>query len=91
MARDHDLVRDPMVDTARGVPVSEFKARCLGIVERVRRDGRDVLITKHGVPVAKLVPVEERRSPRGSWKGLVKVKGDVVRCDWSDEFEVTRF
>lgn len=73
------------------VPVSEFKARCLGIVESVRTSEREVVITKRGEPVARLVPARKKAlSPRGSWKGLVEIRGDIVQCDWSDEFEATR-
>jgi prevent-host-death family protein len=76
---------------ARSVTVTEFKARCLGIVEAVRADGHEFVITKRGEAVARLVPAGTQvRSPRGSWKGLVEIRGDIVRCDWSDEFEVTR-
>jgi antitoxin (DNA-binding transcriptional repressor) of toxin-antitoxin stability system len=71
--------------------VSEFKARCSELVELVASEGRELVITKHGVPVARLVCEDaHRRSPRGAWKGLVAVAGDIVQSDWADEFEVTR-
>jgi prevent-host-death family protein len=80
-----------MSRVADAVPVSEFKARCLGIVEAVRTRDREFVITKRGEPVARLVPVRRRaRSPCGSWKGLVEIRGDIVHCDWSEEFEATR-
>jgi prevent-host-death family protein len=73
------------------LPVSRFKAEWLRIVESVRREGREYVITKHGVAVARIVPVDRTRaSPRGAWKGRVEVLGDIVHTDWSDEFEVTR-
>ena len=73
------------------VPVSDFKARCLGIVEAVRTSDREFVITKHGEPVARLVPTHRKgRSPRGSWNGLIEIRGDIVHCDWSDEFEAAR-
>ena len=71
--------------------VTEFKARCLGIVEAVRRQGQEFVITKRGEPVARLVPARvQTRSLRGCWKNLVEIHGDIVRCDWSEEFEATR-
>ena len=55
------------------VPAAEFKARCLELMDRVRETGAEYVITKHGTPVAKLVPVvEARRQPFfGSMKGTV--------------------
>ena len=39
------------------VGAAEFKARCLQIMDQVRETGTEVTITKHGHPVAKLVPI----------------------------------
>ena len=39
------------------VGATEFKARCLQILSRVNETGTEVTITKHGHPVAKLVPI----------------------------------
>lgn len=52
---------------------AEFKARCLELMDRVRATGSEYVITKHGVPVARLVPVVERapQSFFGSMKGTV--------------------
>ena len=38
------------------MPAAEFKARCLRVMEEVKRYRTPVVITKKGVPVAKLVP-----------------------------------
>ena len=48
---------------------ADFKARCLALMERVRESGVEYVITKHGRPVAKLVPY---RSPRGRLFGSMK-------------------
>jgi prevent-host-death family protein len=55
------------------VAAADFKARCLELMDRVRETGAEYTITKHGTPVAKLVPVVERaRQPFfGSMKGTV--------------------
>jgi len=39
------------------IDAAEFKARCLQIMDQVKETGAEVTITKHGYPVAKLVPV----------------------------------
>jgi prevent-host-death family protein len=58
---------------AGAVAAAEFKARCLELMDRVRETGTEYVITKHGVPVAKLVPVVEARRARffGSMQGTV--------------------
>lgn len=57
-----------------------FKARCLRVMEEVRKRRQPVLITKRGKPVAKLVPVDEERSTSvfGSMRGKIEVHGDIV-------------
>ncbi len=62
------------------MPASEFKARCLALMDDVCATGESVVITKHGKPVAKLVPM--KRDPEklfGSMRGLVEIRGDIVR------------
>ena len=52
---------------------AEFKARCLHLMDRVRETGVEYVVTKHGKPIAKLVPVTEASKPVffGSLKGSV--------------------
>ena len=52
---------------------ADFKARCLKLMDRVRETGAEYVVTKHGRPVAKLVPYTEqsRRSFFGSLEGSV--------------------
>ena len=60
------------------MPAGEFKAHCLSVMDKVRSTREPVLITKHGKPVAKLVPAEE--APQeflGRLKGVVKILGDI--------------
>lgn len=44
----------------RVVPAGEFKARCLAILDEVEAGGGEVIVTKRGRPVAKVVPLEPR-------------------------------
>ena len=55
------------------IAAGAFKARCLDLMDRVRETGAEYVITKHGRPVAKLVPVVEavRQPLFGSMKGTV--------------------
>lgn len=52
---------------------AEFKAKCLELMDRVRETGAEYVVTKHGKPVAKLVPFTETVRPSffGSLKGSV--------------------
>jgi prevent-host-death family protein len=70
------------------LPVSEFKARCLGLLDSLLREGRSLVITKHGKPIARVTPMAERQaSLHETWKGKVRICGDIVHFDLSDEWE----
>ena len=61
------------------IPATVFKAECLQLMDEVARTGQPVVITKHGKPVAQLVPVAaEPRSMFGYMKNTVTIKGDIV-------------
>ncbi len=55
----------------RQVPATEFKARCLALLDEVAKSGVEVVVTKHGRPVAKVVPIAPAPSLRGSVTYLV--------------------
>lgn len=64
---------------ALSVPAARFKAQCLSLLERVRQSRRPIIVTKHGQPVVKVVPLgTARRSIVGYSKGTVKILGDIV-------------
>ncbi len=70
------------------VSVSEFKARCLRMIDEVSTSGREIVLTRNGKPVARVVPLgRPGGTTRGLWKGAVTVRGDIVHGDWSAEFE----
>ncbi len=62
------------------VKASEFKAKCLALMDQVASTGEGVLITKNGKPVAELRPHagKPRQSPFGRWKGMIEIKGDII-------------
>ncbi len=45
--------------TSRTIPAGEFKAKCLAILDEVGQSGGEVIVTKRGKPVAKVVPLEQ--------------------------------
>jgi prevent-host-death family protein len=62
-----------MVKSPERIAAAEFKARCLELMDRVRETGVEYVVTKHGTPVARLVPCREpgRKAFFGSMKGTV--------------------
>jgi prevent-host-death family protein len=61
------------------IPAAVFKAECLKLMDEVARTGQPVVITKHGKPVAQLVPIPaQSRSLFGYMKNTVQIKWDVI-------------
>ena len=61
------------------VKASEFKAKCLALMDEVARTGEPVLVTKNGKPVAELVPHRPRRPKlRGISRGELFIIGDII-------------
>ena len=61
------------------IGAGEFKAKCLGLIDLVSEQKKEIIITKHGEPLAKLVPFEEQMpNLHGFLKGSLKIKGDIV-------------
>ena len=63
---------------AREVPAAEFKATCLELMNRVKATGAEYVITKHGKPVAKLVPVDAPKKKQGIFGSM---KGSVLKYE----------
>ncbi|MBS0648888.1 MAG: type II toxin-antitoxin system Phd/YefM family antitoxin [Verrucomicrobia bacterium] len=58
----------------------KFKARCLKVMDRVKKTKRRVIITKRNVPVAQMVPVDEKSEELyGKMKGTVHYKDDITK------------
>lgn len=61
----------------KSIGATEFKQKCLSILDRVDPEG--LLITKHGKPVAKLVPADmESADLLGSLSGKIAIRGDLL-------------
>ncbi len=64
------------------IAISKFKATCLAAIDRVRRTGRPLLITKRGEPVAQVVPPPPPAGTGGKSFGAMKdtsrILGDLV-------------
>ncbi|MFY9829871.1 MAG: type II toxin-antitoxin system Phd/YefM family antitoxin [Rhodoplanes sp.] len=63
----------------RIIKASEFKAKCLALIDEVARTGDAIVVTKNGKPLVELVPHRvPNRSPLGVWKGKVIIRGDII-------------
>ncbi len=59
------------------IPAAKFKEQCLALLDRVGPDG--IIITKHGKPVAKLIPIHTDSARMiGSFKRKIKIKGNIL-------------
>lgn len=76
---DHGIITMVMSAHQHIVAAGEFKAKCLGLLEKVHRGRQSYVITKHGKPVAQLVPVKDVEiSNRKRLRSSVIFEGDVV-------------
>lgn len=65
------------------IGAAKFKEQCLALLDRLDADG--LVVTKHGKPVAKVIPFGQRDADLiGSMRGLIKIKGDILSTgiDW---------
>jgi prevent-host-death family protein len=63
------------------VPVSKFKATCLALLDKVKRTGQPILVTKRGEPIALITSPPEPKRPAtwlGSFRGKGQIVGDIV-------------
>ena len=70
-----------MLTSMETVSVSEFKATCLALLQKVKRTGQPILITRRGEPIAQVVPpppLPSRENWLGCMKGTIIYMGDVV-------------
>ncbi|TAN23026.1 MAG: type II toxin-antitoxin system Phd/YefM family antitoxin [Acidobacteria bacterium] len=76
------------------IAVSEFKATCAAVVEKVRKTKQPVTITRFGQPVAQLVPPTDpapRRNWLGCMAGTATILDDLIEPVGSEEdWEATR-
>jgi prevent-host-death family protein len=72
------------------VSATEFKAKCLALMDQIAREGGTVTVTKRGRPMATVGPVKRKpfKSSEGILAGKVKIIGDIVNADTSDLWEV---
>ena len=67
------------------IPAGVFKNTCLALMDDVRDGRKQIVVTKHGQPVAKLVAPNDAPAPSafGFLRGTVTAQGDIVGPEWS--------
>ena len=75
--------------------VSDFKAKAIATLKRVKQTGEPVLVTLRGKPLAEVVPVRPKGGGKGigfgDGRGLIKRRPsdeDLVRGDFAAEWEM---
>jgi prevent-host-death family protein len=72
------------------VAISEFKAKCLALLDQVQKTKKPILVTRFGKPVAEVIPASPKAGPGdwiGSMRGSMKILGDIIspaneESDW---------
>ena len=76
------------------IKASEFKAKCLKLMDEVAENGEEIVITKNGKPVAKLTAFRERpKTLFGIDKGRLEILGDIISpidVGWEAEVDPDR-
>ncbi|MBV9678060.1 MAG: type II toxin-antitoxin system Phd/YefM family antitoxin [Acidobacteriaceae bacterium] len=74
------------------IPAGAFKTNCLALMDEVQAKRESLLITKHGKPVAKLVPIDSDIDDIfGFYAGKIRITGDIIEPtipleEWGEEF-----
>lgn len=79
------------------IAISKFKATCLAVLERVRKTGQPIRVTRFGQPIAEINPPgrAKRRIRLGGGIGSGVILGDIVgpigdESDWEAAQEPER-
>ena len=63
----------------KSIKASEFKAKCLSLIDEVSRTGQSVVVTKRGEPLVEVIPHRPKaKNAFGIWKDSVKITGDII-------------
>ena len=78
----------------RTIKASEFKAKCLKLMDEVAESGEEIVITKNGRPVSRLVPFRERpEESLGHRPGHDQIHGDItepIDVEWEAQSDPDR-
>ncbi len=73
--------------------ISDFKARCIAELKKVRHTGQPLVVTLRGKPLVRVEAIHGPDTPTvrlGSKRGGARVKGDLVKIDLSKDWDMNR-
>ena len=72
--------------------ISEFKAKCIGVLKDAQRDHETIIVTWRGHPLARVEPITSDRPIRrlGGLRGKMTITGDIVGAGWESDWEMNR-
>jgi prevent-host-death family protein len=76
------------------VAISEFKAKCLALLDQVNKTKRPIRVTRFGNPIAEVIPpssIQGRAAWIGSMKDSIEIVGDIISpANEESEWEALR-
>jgi prevent-host-death family protein len=76
------------------VAISEFKAKCLALLDQVNKTKRPIRVTRFGNPIAEVIPpssIRGRAAWIGSMKDSIEIVGDIISpANEESEWEALR-
>ena len=75
------VMKAPVQTSDLTIPAAKFKAQCLQLIDDAHEKGQGVVVTKRGVPMARLIPFEQPERPFRSVVGRtpnIRILGDIV-------------
>jgi prevent-host-death family protein len=78
-----------MIYVMKTMVISEFKAKCIAVLKEAQRVKQPLVVTLRGKPLARIEPIVGDTPQRrlGAMKGQIKVFGDIVHADTTDDWE----
>jgi len=74
------------------LPISEFKSKCIAILNDAQRSGKGLIVTRRGRPLARIEPFSREPGKRrlGVFRGRMTIKGDIVLTDTAADWEMLK-
>lgn len=72
------------------ISVSEFKAKCLRILEEIHRQKKRIVITKRGVPMAELRSIEPMQEGKTPLRETATFIGDIISPVTEEDWEALK-
>ena len=73
----------------RTITTTEFEANCLRLMDEVDETDTELVITKNGRPVSRLLPYREPKgAPFGRDRDIIQIHGDIIEpidIEWEAE------